>query len=322
MKKTVTLSGIFLFLYFAMSSNLTAQVSIAEINTAVAENFDSLAATGSDLIFTDNITLAGWYTTRGFYSAGSGTATGGTNYSFGTSSSSSERALGSVVTAGSGIIRYGIRLKNNTGMMISSLDIEYTGEQWRNGGNTTAQALSFEYRQAAEVTDLTTGTYTAVPALNFTSLINTSTGSSLNGNLSANRTMRTASVSVNVPFGEEIMLRWTDIDNSGTDHGLAIDDLIITPRATPTAAGVEVSGRVRTASGRGIRNARILVEGGDLAWPIIVMTNSFGYYRVEGLAAGQSYIVTVESKRFGFASPVRVVNAGDGVAGLDFVSVP
>lgn len=90
----------------------------------------------------------------------------------------------------------------------------------------------------------------------------------------------------------------------------------------PTAAGVLLSGRVLTASGRGIRNVRIVVEGGDLAWPIVVTTNSFGFYRFTGLAAGQSYIVTVKSKRFGFASPVRVVNAGDGIANLDFTAEP
>lgn len=125
----------------------------------------------------------------------------------------------------------------------------------------------------------------------------------------------------------------TALENAGVPIAGVTDDIdghirSATPeigadeQLSPTAAAVSVSGRVLTASGRGIRNVRIVVEGGDLAWPIVVTTNSFGFYRFTGLAAGQSYIVTVKSKRFGFASPVRVVNAGDGIANLDFTAEP
>lgn len=89
-----------------------------------------------------------------------------------------------------------------------------------------------------------------------------------------------------------------------------------------TAAAVSVSGRVVSSTGRGIRNVRLMIEGGDLPWPIFATSNSFGYYRFSGLASGQSYVVTANSKRYLFASPVRIVNAGDGIADFDFIAEP
>ena len=40
------------------------------------------------------------------------------------------------------------KLTNNTGATITSLDITYVGEQWRNGGIATAHTLTFQYQVA------------------------------------------------------------------------------------------------------------------------------------------------------------------------------
>jgi hypothetical protein len=61
--------------------------------------------------------------------------------------------------------------------------------------------------------------------LNFTSPITGGTASALNGNLVANRTALQSALNVTLSPGEWITLRWQDADHSGTDHGLAIDDL-------------------------------------------------------------------------------------------------
>ena len=90
----------------------------------------------------------------------------------------------------------------------------------------------------------------------------------------------------------------------------------------PTAGEVAVAGRVVTADGTGIRNARITVSGGDLAQPLTALTGAFGNYRVEGLTAGETYVVTVASKSYVFEAPSRVVTLGDSVAGLDFTARP
>lgn len=87
----------------------------------------------------------------------------------------------------------------------------------------------------------------------------------------------------------------------------------------PTAAGVSVSGTVK--SGKvGIKDARITVSGGNLDQPIVTRTNSFGNYTVEGLTAGETYIITVDSRRYTFTEPTRVLNVTDNVTELDFNS--
>ena len=77
-----------------------------------------------------------------------------------------------------------------------------------------------------------------------------------------------------------------------------------------------------TADGTGIRNARVTVSGGDLAQPLTAVTGAFGNYRVEGLTAGETYVVTVASKSYVFEAPSRIVTLGDSVAGLDFTARP
>lgn len=90
----------------------------------------------------------------------------------------------------------------------------------------------------------------------------------------------------------------------------------------PTAAEVSLGGRVTTADGRGIKNAVVVISGNTLAQPIMVKTGSFGYYRVDNLEAGEIYVVTVNSKRFLFTVPSRVVSVPDSVSNVDFVAMP
>ncbi len=87
----------------------------------------------------------------------------------------------------------------------------------------------------------------------------------------------------------------------------------------PTAADVSVEGQILTADGRGIRNVRVtlLMADGTVR---STLTSSFGYYRFEGIPAGQSVILSVSAKRFRFANPVRVLNVADSIANVDFVA--
>ncbi|CAN5661647.1 hypothetical protein BH24ACI3_BH24ACI3_00750 [soil metagenome] len=45
----------------------------------------------------------------------------------------------------------------------------------------------------------------------------------------------------------------------------------------------------------------ITLLGGGLTGPRTVMTNIFGHYRVDGLSAGQTYIVSVQPNSYTFA---------------------
>ncbi|MBK7393710.1 MAG: carboxypeptidase regulatory-like domain-containing protein [Chloracidobacterium sp.] len=87
----------------------------------------------------------------------------------------------------------------------------------------------------------------------------------------------------------------------------------------PTAADVSIGGRVLTAGGRGIRGAFVTVTGNSLVSPINVTTGVNGRYTVPGLTAGETYVVTVRSRRFFFDQPSRVITLNDNVADADFV---
>jgi hypothetical protein len=91
---------------------------------------------------------------------------------------------------------------------------------------------------------------------------------------------------------------------------------------SPTAADATIMGRVVTADGRGIRNVRLIVEGGGLSEPKIALTSAFGYYSFEGLESGDTYVLSVQSKRFHFDNPVRVIDLGQDAFGVDFVASP
>lgn len=90
----------------------------------------------------------------------------------------------------------------------------------------------------------------------------------------------------------------------------------------PTAAGASISGRVTTADGRGVMNAAIVVTGNSLQQPKTVKTSSLGYYSIDGLQAGETYVVTINSKRYTFSVPSRVISLGDNVGDVDFVAEP
>jgi large repetitive protein len=91
---------------------------------------------------------------------------------------------------------------------------------------------------------------------------------------------------------------------------------------TPTAAGGQISGRVLTADSIAIRNAEVTVTGNTLVEPLRVTTSSFGYFTFEGLTVGETYVVTVNSRRFTFQAPSQVVSLVDNIANLDFVAQP
>nr|MBP9665432.1 carboxypeptidase regulatory-like domain-containing protein [Pyrinomonadaceae bacterium] len=87
-----------------------------------------------------------------------------------------------------------------------------------------------------------------------------------------------------------------------------------------TAAQASISGRVTTADGRPIRNATVTITGNSLPEPRVFQTGSFGYYMFDGLATGETYVVTVTQRRFIFQTPSRVVSLIDNIADLDFIA--
>jgi hypothetical protein len=84
----------------------------------------------------------------------------------------------------------------------------------------------------------------------------------------------------------------------------------------PTAAALSLSGRVFASSGGGLRNAVVfLTERSGLTRT--ARTTTFGYYRFEGIEAGQTIVIGVRSKLFRFEP--RVVTLSEDLADVDFM---
>jgi len=87
-----------------------------------------------------------------------------------------------------------------------------------------------------------------------------------------------------------------------------------------TAANAAISGRVMTSDGVGIRNARMTLTGGTLSEPRQVVTGSMGYYSFDELEVGQTYILTINSRRYTFQVPNRVISLVDNINDADFIA--
>lgn len=166
---------------------------------------------------------------------GPGTSSAGSMYSFG-SSGSTDRALGCLSSSTIGQGRWGIRFMNNTPDTLTEFTLSYVGEQWRDGGATggsVAQTAVFGY--SYDATDVGHGTFTDVPELAFTSpAVGATSATALNGNAEANRVAISSTVTgLEWLPGTLLWIRWNDVDHSGNDHGLAVDDLSFTAAPEP-----------------------------------------------------------------------------------------
>lgn len=88
-------------------------------------------------------------------------------------------------------------------------------------------------------------------------------------------------------------------------------------RFAPTASTVFVEGRIENAFGRGINGA--VIEATSLEGEIrTARSNNFGYFRVEELTAGETYVFTVIAKGHSFQSVVMQVT--EDIQGLTFTA--
>lgn len=109
-------------------------------------------------------------------------------------------------------------------------------------------------------------------------------------------------------------------NNNGAVTNIPVNGQIIL--VGPTAANASLSGRVTTADGRGIRNAIVKIAGSNLAQPLVAQTGSFGWYSFDSLQSGETYIITVNAKRFTFQAPSRVISLSDNISDVDFTADP
>jgi hypothetical protein len=226
----------------ALPSAANAQLCVFLTGPSYLEDFNALPASGTS---NNSSTLPqGWaFSEAGTggtltYAADNGSLSTGNTYSYG-ASGNSDRAFGEL-TSGTVSTTLGACFLNDTGLVITSFTIAYTGEMWRLGAaDAIVDRLDFEFSaNATSIVDNGPGVlWTAVNTLDFVSPNNASPAGAKDGNLAANRTT-TAPIAVippgGIPAGGVFYIRWLSNANiGGTNDGLAIDDfkLNINPSA-------------------------------------------------------------------------------------------
>lgn len=222
-----------------------ATISVGSAAFTYAQNYDALAQTGSANTWVNDSTINGFslFNSAGAaitaYAADNGASNTGSFYSFGTTSSS-DRALGSTASGGAyfgspasgapaGFVA--VAFTNTSGVALAGFTLGYDGEQWRNGGNTSAQSLTVDYGFGASYTAAVFGA--PVAALTFTSPVVGATGAAVDGNTAGRVANISATVTQPWAAGQTLWVRWTDLNDVGNDHGLAIDNLSFSVTAVP-----------------------------------------------------------------------------------------
>ena len=239
------------FVGFLALASLTFPVhaiSIAAAGSAYTQNFDGLAASGTGMTWANDSTLPGWSLFRqtgtaiSTYRAGTGSATTGSFYSFG-ASGNNDRALGGLGTDGT---YFGspdpdnlagwmaVSFSNGSGGILDGFQVSWEGEQWRNG-NATAQTMVFEYGLGSSFSTVTSW---ATPGglFDFSSVVNGGTAGAVVGNSAGLVAGRGGSVSsLSWAVNDTLWLRWVELNDPGSDHGLAIDNFSFTASRSSAA---------------------------------------------------------------------------------------
>jgi hypothetical protein len=262
------------------------------------QDFNGLPATGTSATWTNNSTLPGWYLFRQpapgtpitSINVSGGTNNAGAFYSF--HAGSGDQALGGVASSGAyfgspgtnvvaGWIAVG--LVNDTGTSISSVTVEYDGEQWRDGGgmNPIAHTMRVEFGLGATFETVPTWN-SAGAAFDFVSPVFSMSAGALDGNAAANREENLGGVLGGLTWndGDTLWLRWIETNELNSDHGLAIDNVSISAGAVnPVDADFDNDGDVDgrdfliwqrgfgtgTTNATGDANGSGSVDGADLA---------------------------------------------------------
>lgn len=204
---------------------------------AYTQNFDGIGVNGTTY-------PAGW---GGLRLSGTGTAnqaldltatvgdaTSGAVYHAG-SANDPDRALGSIAS-GSTVPAFGAAFTNSSTATISNLTLAFRTEQWKSGSAADiVEVLAFEY--SLDATSLSTGTWTAVPALNVVEVANANvSAAALDGNAAANSANVTGAITgLSWAAGRTMWIRFKDTNDGGTDALLAIDNVSL---RSGTATGI------------------------------------------------------------------------------------
>lgn len=236
-----------LLLLYAVATTVFAQsgtsVMYTAKNTVYQQDFNALPNTGNFSLTGKGpfdlsqspfsiAALPGWSfmqkagtAPNALFAVGIGSSTAAGIYSVG-AAGSTDRALG-LLAAGTGVYAMGIRLTNATGSSLNTVTGSVTVEQWRKGGSGNRNSLNGKYALGL-IDGLDHPNLNNHPSLQISSVQFSAGAGSLNGNSSENQTTIQFSITgIEWKNGEQLLLRWDDTDESGSDDLIAIDQFSI-----------------------------------------------------------------------------------------------
>jgi autotransporter-associated beta strand protein len=251
------------------ASSAFGQAIVVNGTTTYTQNFNTLGT--ATAAWTDNNTaigLGGWYAGQNANNTadGNSTVSDGSNgallglLNLGTVSVA-ERAIGSKTTGDANSnIGYGVLFQNTSGGDVTIGNISYAGELWRSNSSTApltaerwdvfmkvSDTLFTDVEPGLNANTAALGSFTALDALDWISGT-PAANTTLDGNLAANREVKTFNAGVTLAAGDFFMLRWIDSNLAGTDGHQGIDDFSITFTAPP-APIVRTFNRSHTVGG-------------------------------------------------------------------------
>jgi hypothetical protein len=132
----------------------------------------------------------------------------------------------------------------------------------------------------------------------------------------------TTSFSFNVVAGQQYTVVVNEVSvtgNPGTAYSLSVSGPVLGACQIATAASVNVAGRVTSSAGRTISNATVSMT--DMNGTVrSARTNSFGYYRFDGVPSGKSYVFNATAKGYTFSPQLYTIS--DDISGLNLVAEP
>lgn len=186
--------------------------------------------------------MPGWYGWGGTavkFGASAGDQTTGGVISFGpTTSASTNRALGLLATSTTGPTAFAARILNQTGKVLTNMNLAFTGELWRQ--QTSAKTLSFSYYiDPTGTNSFSVNNITAtLPSLG----VSFPTGASASGSAGPIMTAAlnvTNQVISNCPPGAALWLVWEMASAAGSSQGFGIDNFTFSANGfTPPSLSV------------------------------------------------------------------------------------
>ena len=224
-----------------------AQISVVSPSFSYTQGFDTLTISTTATPWVNDSTLPGWSLINSAGAAaatlvaGTGSSNAGSFYSFG-AAGNAERALGGAASGGAyfGSPAAGaiagwmvVAFTNNTGASIDNFSFGYDGEQWRNGGNTSAQTLVMEYGVGTSFAGVVSWTAPGGNA-DFTSPVVGATAAAVDGNGAGLLAGLGGSYTgLSWAAGQTLYVRFVERNDLGNDHGLALDNFRFSVTAVP-----------------------------------------------------------------------------------------